>query len=118
MFPLQPLLLPPKLVLRALDDLHTLAQVASTLPAVELRLTERIDALEARAAEAVQAVNLLIERADDLERALQAVEGINASAATLAQAAEPLQNAAERLGRVAERVPQGLFARRRPDDEA
>jgi len=46
---MNPLTLPPRLLLRALDDLHVLAQAAAELPAIEARLTERIDALDARA---------------------------------------------------------------------
>jgi hypothetical protein len=37
-----PLLLPPKLVLRALDDLHTIAQAAAGLEDIERRINERL----------------------------------------------------------------------------
>jgi len=48
----------PRLLVRALEDLHVLAQAASELTAVEARLTERFDALE--------------DRADQLDRRLAA----------------------------------------------
>jgi methyl-accepting chemotaxis protein len=40
-----PLLLPPRLLFRALDDLHALAQTAAQLPAVEERMNARLDEL-------------------------------------------------------------------------
>ena len=128
-------LIPPRLALRALDDLHAIAEAARTLPAVETRLTERIDALETRAAEAIAAVDAITARADDalavgrdvaatgaevaralpeLERALQSIEGINASARTVAGGVEPLLSAAGRVGRIVDRMPQGFFGRRPP----
>jgi len=48
--------LPHRLVLRALDDLHALAQAARSLPDVEARLTLKIDELETRAAEVLEAL--------------------------------------------------------------
>ena len=123
---MNPLLLPPRLVLRALDDLHVLAGAAASLPAVEQRLTERIDALEDTVADAIEraaeinaTAGIVSERLADvaralpeLERALGTIEGINISATTLAQTVEPLQGAAERLGALADRLPQ-LPVRRR-----
>ena len=48
--------LPHRLVLRALDDLHTLAEAAKSLPDVEARLTLKVDELETRAAEVLEAL--------------------------------------------------------------
>ena len=48
--------LPHRLVLRALDDLHALAEAARSLPDVEARLTLKVDELETRAAEVLEAV--------------------------------------------------------------
>ena len=42
---MNPLLLPPRLLFRALDDLHTLAVAAARLERVEERLNERADAI-------------------------------------------------------------------------
>ena len=42
---MNPLLLPPRLMLRALEDLHTLALAAARLERVEERLNERADAI-------------------------------------------------------------------------
>ena len=42
---MNPLLLPPRLLLRALDDLHTLAQAAARLERVEESLNVRADAI-------------------------------------------------------------------------
>lgn len=49
--------LPARLVLRAFDDLHTLAEAARALPDVEARLTARVDELETRATEVLDAVS-------------------------------------------------------------
>ena len=48
--------LPHRLVLRALDDLHALAEAAKSLPDVEARLTLKVDELETRAAEVLEAL--------------------------------------------------------------
>ena len=48
--------LPHRLVLRALEDLHALAEAARSLPDVEARLTLKIDELDTRAAEVLEAV--------------------------------------------------------------
>jgi chromosome segregation ATPase len=41
-----PLLLPPRLLLRALDDLHAIAQATERLPDLEQQLFERLASLE------------------------------------------------------------------------
>ncbi len=125
---LAPLTLPPRLLLRALDDLHAIADAARTLPAVEERLTRRIEALEQRAAEVLelgerlddraggflelggelrQVAGQVVERADAVVAALPAVEAMGQSATKLAAAAEPLQGAAERLTKLVDRFPVG-----------
>jgi hypothetical protein len=48
--------LPARLILRALDDLHAIAEAARSLPDVEARLTQKVDELESRAAEVLDAV--------------------------------------------------------------
>lgn len=48
--------LPHRLVLRALEDLHALAEAAKSLPDVEARLTLKVDELETRAAEVLEAL--------------------------------------------------------------
>jgi hypothetical protein len=50
------IVLPHRLVLRALDDLHALAEAAKSLPDVEARLTLKVDELETRAAEVLEAL--------------------------------------------------------------
>ena len=49
--------LPARLILRAFDDLHALAEAARSLPDVEARLAQRIDELESRATEVLDAVS-------------------------------------------------------------
>ena len=144
-------LLDPRLIVRALDDLHTLARAAQgmehrlasaeatiedaiaaarALAGIEARavdLLERVDRVDARFGEIlgsldklgdvdahiVELVRLAEEVRDGLpglRQVLTTVEQLGGATATLATAAEPLQGAAERLGRVADRLP----APRRP----
>ena len=148
-----PLWIDPRLVLRAFDDLHVLAETARTLPDVEARLTRRIesaearlgdvidaaapldglgtradgvlsgiDRVDARAAELLRAVDRvdsvehqvaeLVRLAEEirgglptLDEALDSIKQLNDAAGTLAAAVAPLQGTAERLGRIADRLP-------------
>jgi len=116
-----PLTLPPRLLFRALDDLHAIAEAARRLPAIEAALIERFDRLEDRANAIEQLGEQMLAQGDVLaERAREVtVAGAELAAAfptlertaqigeTLAQAVEPLQGAAERLGRVVDRLPGG-----------
>jgi hypothetical protein len=126
-----PLLVDPRTLARALDDLHAIATAARELPAVERRLTERLESAEAELRTAnAHAVQLLgaVGRIDDVERevaelvrlagelrdglpaldeALRSIRTLEGATATLAAAAEPLQGTAERLGRIADRLPGG-----------
>jgi hypothetical protein len=129
------LLLPPKLVLRALDDLHTIAVVAESLNGRLDRLEARAEeiqeqlgvaidvavAIERRGEEVIATVTKIDARVDDViaqaalisERAqLVATTGAEVAAALpLLQRAleltEPLEGAVERLGRVVDRLPGG-----------
>jgi hypothetical protein len=128
-----PILIGPRLTLRALDDLHTIAQaagqVAATLHALERRASRietqldsaiavarsidaqgraamgTVTAVDERLLEALGATEVISERA--LQIATQATE--LASALPLLQRAiemaEPLAGAVERLGRVVDRLP-------------
>jgi hypothetical protein len=111
-----PLLIDPRLVLRALGDLHTIAEAARELPAVEARLTAQVRSAEAELRRARKtadaragALLAVLERLDsDLPSMAEAVESIRsleAATKTLAAAVEPLQGVTERLGRIAERLP-------------
>ncbi len=118
---LTPLTLPPRLLLRALDDLHALAEAARRLPEVEERLTLRIEELvelgerlDERAGGFLElggvlrgVAALVVERPDAVVAALPAVEAMGQSATKLAAAAEPLQGAAERLTKLVDRFPGG-----------
>jgi hypothetical protein len=90
------LLWPAKLALRALDDLHTLARAADGR-ADELDRVERgIERLEAAADRVVGAATMVHEGGKKLDADLLRTE---ASVEVIAEAAEPLQGAAERVGR-------------------
>jgi hypothetical protein len=113
-----PFLLDPRLVARALDDLHAIAIAARELPEIEARMTEQLRSAEAelrrarKTADARAAALLaVLERLDaDLPSMTEAVESIRsleAATKTLASAVEPLQGTAERLGRISDRLIGG-----------
>jgi hypothetical protein len=113
-----PFLLDPRLVTRALDDLHAIALAARELPAIESRLTARLAEVDRRGGEILEAIDRAEKRAAGLQKALdridrdlpslaEAVESIRsleAATRTLAAAVEPLQGTAERLGRISDRL--------------
>ena len=110
-----PFLLDPRLVLRALEDLHVLAETARELPAIEARLTEQVRSAEAelrrarKTADARAAALLaVLERLDSelpsMAEAVESIRSLDAATKTLAAAVEPLQGTAERLGRISDRL--------------
>jgi len=123
-----PLLIPPKLLLRALDDLHTIATVAQDANARLARLEASADALvtigsqmevharnvldlggriDERGEQIVAEGRIIQERAREVsDRAGQVLEALPLLERAIALA-EPLEGAVERLGRVADRLPGG-----------
>ena len=110
-----PFLLDPRLVLRALDDLHVLAEAARELPEIEARLTAQVRSAEAelrrarKTADARAAALLaVLERLDSelpsMAEAVDSIRSLDAATKTLAAAVEPLQGTAERLGRISDRL--------------
>lgn len=63
---MNPLLLPPRLALRALDDLHTLARTASEAVVVLRRLEARAERLEATLDDALEVGRAVERRAGEL----------------------------------------------------
>ena len=113
-----PFLLDPRLVARALDDLHAIAIAARELPEIEARMTEQLRSAEAELRRARKtadaragALLAVLERLDsDLPSMAEAVESIRsleAATKTLAAAVEPLQGTAQRLGRISDRLIGG-----------
>jgi hypothetical protein len=108
-----PLLIDPRLVLRALDDLHAVAEAARELPAIEARLTEQLQSAEAELRRARKtadaragALLAVLERLDapSMAQAVESIRSLEAATKTLAAAVEPLQGTAERLGRISDRL--------------
>src|SRR5205085_843037 len=58
------LTLPARLTLRALDDLHVLAETAATLNDVETRMTRHLDALETHAERMVELAERVTSQMD------------------------------------------------------
>jgi DNA repair ATPase RecN len=130
-----PLLIGPKLVLRALDDLHAIAEAARDLPTRIDALEDRLEHIEVQASTAIDvardinqtaatamavaeqvdvrllAVLALGERIE--VRAQQVAEvgtQVVAALPTLERAvlmATPLEGAVERVGRLVDRLPGG-----------
>jgi chromosome segregation ATPase len=110
-----PFLLDPRLLTRALDDLHALANAARELPAIEARLTEQLRSAEAELRRArktadtrAAALLAVLERLDaelpSMAEAVESIRSLDAATQTLAAAVEPLQGTAERLGRISDRL--------------
>ncbi|GEM_PF-6582248 len=77
-----------RLLLRALDDMHEVAQAAKELPAMIEQLSQAVEATR----EVVALANAAIDRA-------------NASAELLGQMTEPILGAAGQLARLLDRLP-------------
>ena len=110
-----PFLIDPRLVTRALDDLHAIATAARELPAIEARLTEQLQSAEAELRRARKtadaragALLAVLERLDaelpSMAEAVESIRSLDAATQTLAAAVEPLQGTAERLGRISDRL--------------
>ena len=110
---LGPLTLPPRLALRALDDLHMLAEssqkladAVGELPKIERRVRERLDTLE-KSLGAMTALGQDMQKTVDQMRALQeAVLSLIGSTDALAIAIAPLESLGRRVGRFADRFPR------------
>jgi hypothetical protein len=96
---------------RLTGDLRALADTARSLPRVEKVLTARIEELDARLAGVLDVAERIEESLPSIDRVLASIEALGDAAGTLALAVGPLQGAAERLGRVADRLPGGARAR-------
>ena len=130
-----PLLLPASLLLRALDDLHTIALAAARVSEVEERLDERFAELIAlgdriervvgdglrlgesihatlenfdRLADAILEQGKLVENAgrEVAETGRRLTDSLPAVERAITMA-EPLEGAVERLGRMVDRLPGG-----------
>ena len=112
------LLIDPRSLARALEDLHTIAIAARELTGIEARLTAQLGEVDRRGGEILEAIDRADERAagllaaldridEDLPSLAEAVDSIRsleAATKTLAAAVEPLQGTAERLGRISDRI--------------
>ena len=110
---LGPLTLPPKLIMRALDDLHTLAKssekladAVSELPQIEKRVRERLDTLEKSLGAMGQLGEDMRRTVDGMRSLQEAVLVLITSTDALAVAIQPLEAFGRRVGRFAERFPR------------
>lgn len=129
---MNPLLIGPSLLVRALDDLHAIAQAAAGLEAIERRINERLatlvllgESVDERLAQVLELGDRIDERAAGIlttgERVEQAARDVTIVGRQIADAlpvlhraitiAEPLEGAVERLGRIVDRLPGGMRAR-------
>ena len=115
---MNPLLIGPGLILRALDDLHTIAQAAASLEDIERRINERLGAIVALGESIDARVDEILATGERVEEAAKDVAVVGrqiADALPVLQRAitmaEPLEGAVERLGRIVDRLPGGLRAR-------
>jgi len=117
--------LPPRMVMRALDDLHAVAQAARALPDIEARILARVGEIQEQFDQALEIGRALEGRGGELKTLgdrldahatafLELATGLdemNRSAEAMAAVAEPLHGAAERLGRIVDRLPGGRAVR-------
>jgi len=85
------LTLPPRLLIRALDDLHALAEAARTLPEIERRTLERIAEIQALLERGMEVGRRIDERGAGL---MALGERIDARASEVLAMAETLEAAA------------------------
>ena len=116
---------PVRLVGRAFDDLHALAQAAAAIPRIEQRiedlrneikdLPEHVDGLRDAFEGSNREVHGVGERMEPLTQEIRSLrtevgpklDGMEEQLGDVADVVEPLEPAAERLGRLAERLPGG-----------
>jgi methyl-accepting chemotaxis protein len=117
--------LPPRMVMRALDDLHSIAVAARALPEIEARILARVAEIQEQFEQALEIGRSLDARGGELTALGEKLDAhaaaflelstgldeMNRSAEAMAAVAEPLHGAAERLGRIVDRLPGGRAAR-------
>lgn len=91
------LTLPPRLVLRALDDLHALASAARSLPEIQRDVERRLDRLDDYLSRALAAAHRLEKNTPPVADVLELVEGLTAAAAKASDQAGSLERVATRL---------------------
>jgi len=99
-------LLPGRLLVRALDDVHEIAQSARALP----RAADEIAKLRVELQDLPEHVDGL---RDAFEGSNRELDEVNDQLFDMREVVEPLEPAAERIGKLAERLP----GRTRPDHQ-
>ena len=99
-------LLPGRLLVRALDDVHDIAQSARAIPAVH----DEIARLRVELQDLPEHVDGL---RDAFEGSNRELDEVNDQLAEVRDVVEPLEPAAQRIGKLAERLP----GRTRPDHQ-
>jgi hypothetical protein len=109
---LGPLTLPPRLAMRALDDLHTLAtssqklaDAVSELPKIEERIRERLDVLDKSLGSMSKLGEDMRKTVEGMRSLQEAVMVLITSTDALAIAIQPLEAFGRRVGRFADRFP-------------
>ena len=107
-----PLTLPPRLLMRALDDLHTLAKSSAKIADgvgeisnIEKRLRDRLEALDRSLSGLSSLSDDLRQTVDQLRTLERAVVNLIGSTDALSVAIQPLEAFGRRMGRFAERFP-------------
>lgn len=120
--PVNPLLLPPRLLLRALEDLHTIALAAARLEEVEERLDARLAAVLELGERVEQLGELVDERIGQIDaRAAEVValgERVDGRAEAIVAMGERVDGRLERLVGVGDRVDEILEQGRRIEEVA
>jgi len=114
-----PLLLPPRLLLRALEDLNAVADAARRLPQLQRDALQRLEEIEELIVPLIKAAEHLERELPTLSRLAASVDGLQAridtlsgrvdqldqTAGSLSAQAASLDDAARQLGRVVDSIP-------------
>ena len=118
-----PLLIPPRLIIRALDDLNAIAEAARRMPEIERNIEDRADRMEDHMAAVRESIgsasagqeemNAVMKEVRDLAKELNAemravrrvAEQMQADFGDVPDVVAPVQSVAERLDRLTDRLP-------------
>lgn len=101
------LLTPPRLTVRALDDIHRLAVATATIVEMQKRMDDRLTRVE-RQLDAIIDFGGELTKMDrrGLELLGRALDDLGNATTSLTAIADPLRGATDRIGKIAERLPK------------
>ena len=105
---MNPLLIGPSLILRALDDLHAIAQAAASLEDIERRINERLGAIAALGENVDERVAEVLELGDRIVALGDRVDLIDERAVAILATGERVEQAAKDVAVVGRQIADAL----------